>query len=303
MSAFSRTLHTCRRGFTLIEILVAIAILVIVGLGLSQILSLALQTWQQGLIRADCFTKARVVLDSATADIQRGLFRSDLYNFPNSTSSPPTFTFYTRAAGVSAGNSSIRPVSLVTYQLAPANANLPGYLLRSETPVIWTGTGANLHFYQPLPPVIAATASAPVPPNDLLSTGIVDFEMLFLLSDGTTIPANAYKTPSTASVVMIGLTVAVIDDKVLTLLHPTTTSQLSNIQKTLENTISTTSTNFAPMTIPSNSTTYISPNYDRSIKELWDPAIAPLFQNAGYPKSLATGLQTFERFVPCTPFN
>jgi len=301
MKTFRRTPQSSRDSFTLVEVIVAIAILVVVGLGLTQILSMALQTWQQGLVRADCYTKARVVLDAATADIQRGLFRTDLYSFPNSTNSPPTFTFYTRAAGVSAGNSSVRPVSLVTYQLAPASANLPGYLLRSETSVNWSGT--NLNFYQSLPPVVAGSASGSVPPNDLLSTGIVDFEMLFLLSDGTTIPANAYKTPSTASVVMIGLTVAVIDDKALTLLHPTTTTQFSNIQNTLETAISTTSTNFAPMTIPINSTTYVSPNYKRSIKELWDPAIAPFFQTAGYPKSLTTGLQTFERFVPCAPFN
>jgi prepilin-type N-terminal cleavage/methylation domain-containing protein len=290
-------MHQRRNGFTLVEVIVAIAILLIVGLGLSQILSLSLQTWQQGLIRADCYTKARVVLDAATADIQRGVFRSDLNNFPNSASSPPAFTFYTRAAGMNTGNTPVRPVSLVTYQLS-TNPNTRGYLLRSENTINWSG--ANLNFDQSLSAVGAATATAPLPPNDLLSTGIVDFEMLFLLSDGTTIPANQYKTPSTASVVMIGLAVAVIDDKVLTLLHPATSTQYSNIQTTLESALSS---NFAAMTVPSNSTTYVSPNYDRSIKELWDPAIAPYFQNTAYPKALGSGLQTFERFVPCTPFN
>ncbi|HEY0256603.1 MAG TPA: prepilin-type N-terminal cleavage/methylation domain-containing protein [Candidatus Methylacidiphilales bacterium] len=304
MNALRRSLYSRRSGFTLVELTVAIAILVMVGLGLTQVLSLSLQTWQLGLIRADCYTKARVVLDAATADIQRGVFRPDLKNFPASTTTPPTFTFYTRAAGISTGAGAVRPVSLVTFQLSTAS-NLQGYLLRSEKTINWGTSGANLNvFEQAAQPVSAASAPASGPPNDLLSTGIVDLEIIFFLSDGTTVLAKNYQSPTAASVVMIGVATAVIDDKVLALLQPATSTRLSNIQTALERALSS---NFSAMTSTTNpttgATTYVSSNYGRSIKALWDPALAPFYTTTGYPKSIATGLQTFERFIPCTPFN
>jgi prepilin-type N-terminal cleavage/methylation domain-containing protein len=298
MNVFRHALLRRRRGFTLVELMVAMAILSIMGLGLAQVLSLSLQTWQQGRIRADCYTKARAVLDVVTADIQRGVFRPDLKNFPSSLTSPPSFTFYTRSAGINTGGGSVRPVSLVTYQLS-TNPNLRGYLLRSENTIVWSAS-SNLNFLQQLTPVSAAPAPTMGPPNDLLSTGIVDFEMIFLLANGTTVLAKNYQSPTLSPVVTIGMAVAVIDDGVMTQLQPATSSKFSNIQTALEG------------ALPSNSmaanssagvTTYSSSNYYRSIKELWDPALAPFYQNNSYPKAFAIGFKTFERFVPCTPFN
>jgi len=216
------------------------AVLSIVAVGLLQILGLSMQTWQQGLAQTNCYTKARVVLDSATADIQRAVFRPDLKNFPTPTSTlTPTFTFYTRDAGATTGTTSVRPVSLVTYQLS-ANSNLQGCLLRSEQTITWTGTTTgtgttNLGFYQSLSAVTAATGTTTAPPpDDLLSTGVAGFEMIFLLSDGTTTLAKYYKSPTQAQVVMVGVAVAVIDDQAMTQLQPATSSNFSNIQKALE---------------------------------------------------------------------
>jgi len=297
-----------RSGFTLVELLVAIAILSIVALGLLQILSLSMQTWQQGLAQTNCYTKARVVLDSVTADIQRGVFRPDLNNFPTPSSTStltPTFTFYTRDAGASTGTTSVRPVSLVTYQMS-TSSSLQGCLLRSEQTINWsgttTGTGTtNLSFLQPLNAVAAATGTTTAPPpDDLLCTGVAGFEMIFLLSDGTTTLAKYYKAPSQAQVVMIGVAVAVIDDQAMTQLQPATSSNFGNIQKTLETGLNS---NFSLMTIPTGYTSYTSTYTGRSIKEYWDSAMQPIFLSPGYPKSLASGFQTFERFVPCTPFN
>lgn len=191
-----------------------------------------------------------MVLDAVTADIQRGVFRPDLKNFPNSSATQitlpnsvtmPTFTFYTRAAGMSTGSGTVRPVSLVTYQLSKT---LPGYLLRSENTIIWTG-GSNFNFQQPFSTVPQAS-TAQAPPNDLLSTGIVDFKIIFLLSDGTTVLAEDYQSPTKASVVTIGVTVAVIDDKVLALLQPATTTQFSKIQQALETSLSLSPPHFPP---------------------------------------------------------
>jgi prepilin-type N-terminal cleavage/methylation domain-containing protein len=295
-----------RSGFTLVEILVAMAVLSIVAVGLLQILGLSMQTWQQGLAQTNCYTKARVVLDSATADIQRAVFRPDLKNFPTPTSTlTPTFTFYTRDAGATTGTTSVRPVSLVTYQLS-ANSNLQGCLLRSEQTINWTGTSTstgttNLGFYQSLSAVTAATGTTTAPPpDDLLCTGVAGFEMIFLLSDGTTTLAKYYKSPTQAQVVMIGVAVAVIDDQAMTQLQPTTSSNFGNIQKALETALTS---SFSQMTIPAGSTAYASTSTERSIKALWDPAMQPFYQSPPYPKSLAIGFQTFERFVPCTPFN
>jgi hypothetical protein len=127
--------------------------------------------------------------------------------------------------------------------------------------------------------------------------------MIFLLSDGSTVLAKDYLSPTSAQVVMIGVAVAVIDDHVMTQLQPTTSGNFKHIQDLLEQTL--TNNNFAQMKVPMGSTTYVSTTNLRSIKELWDadPAVVALDQAAGYPKSLAAGFQTFERFVPCTPFN
>jgi len=285
-----------RSAFTLVEVLVATAVLSIVVVGLAQILSIAMQTWQQGLIRTNCSTKARVVLDSVSADIQRGVFRPDLHNFPTPASyTAPTFTFYTRAAGASTGTGTVRPVSLVTYQLS-TSSNLQGCLLRSENTINW-GASSNLNFLQPLTPVSPATVPATsVPPNDLLSKGVAGFEMLFFLSDGTTVPAKYYQYPTSAPVVMIGVAVAVIDDQSMTQLQAANSADFTNIQNAL---VTALSLKFSQMTGPP----YTSTNYGRSIKALWDPALVQFYQAVGYPKALATGLQTYERFVPCTPFH
>jgi prepilin-type N-terminal cleavage/methylation domain-containing protein len=96
MNFLRYSVPSSRSGFTLVEILVAIAILSIVAVGLLQILNLSVQTWQQGMIRTNCYIKARTVLDTAVADIQRGEFRSELHNFPTPSTTMPTFTFYTR---------------------------------------------------------------------------------------------------------------------------------------------------------------------------------------------------------------
>lgn len=298
MNTFRNPTPPGRVAFTLVEILVAMAILSIVAVGLLQILGFSMQTWQQGLAQTNCYTKARVVLDSATADIQRGVFRSDLKNFPTPASyTAPTFTFYTRAGGVSTGSGSVRPVSLVTYQLS-SSANLQGCLLRSENTIDW-GASSNLSFLQQLSTVPAATVpTTSVPPNDLLSNGIAGFEMIFLLSDGSTVLAKYYQSPTAAQVVMIGVAAAVIDDRAMTQLRPATSPDFGNIQKALETALNS---NFSQMTV--NSGTYTSANYGRSIKEYWDQAMVPIYQAAGYPKSLASGFQTFEQFVPCTPFN
>jgi prepilin-type N-terminal cleavage/methylation domain-containing protein len=302
-----------RSGFTLVEILVAMAVLSIVAVGLLQILSLSMQTWQQGLAQTNCYTKARVVLDSVTADIQRGVFRPDLKNFPTPTSTlTPTFTFSTRDAGATTGTTSVRPVSLVTYQMS-GSAGLQGCLLRSEQPINWGGTSTstgttNLSFYQSVTSVTAATGTTTAPPpDDLLCTGVAGFEMVFLLSNGSTVLAKYYQTPTASPVVMIGVAVAVIDDQAMTQLQPTVSPNFGNIQKALETALFSNSNfnnNFSPMTL-SSSGSYTSSNAvpERSIKELWDPAMLSIFQSPSYPKSLASGFQTFERFVPCTSFN
>ena len=67
-----------------------------------------------------------------------------------------------------------------------------------------------------------------------------------LLSDGTTVLAEDYQSPTKASVVTIGVTVAVIDDKVLALLQPATTTEFSKIQQALETSLSLSPPHFPP---------------------------------------------------------
>lgn len=201
-----------RNSFTLLELLVGIAILALMTVFLTQIIVISSQTWQQGQARADDFSKARALLDLLTSDLKNGVYREDLCAFPGSA-----VAFYTRRSGFSEG-SSVRDVSLVRYTL-----NTNSVLQRADMPINWTDQATIISFGN----TNALPNLSSVNSRDT-SDGVVGFKVLFLGTDGrlssTYAPANGLRGFS------IGL--AVVDKQTLKKL---TSTQLGTLQSALQN--------------------------------------------------------------------
>jgi prepilin-type N-terminal cleavage/methylation domain-containing protein len=190
------------RAFTLVEILVSLAVLsIIVGM-MGTMLSTMGVLWHDAQKRVNNFSKARAMLDMMTHDLQAGVYRSDLSAFSNSA-----ITFYTQRPGVSTSGAVARDVSIVGYDLNNS------VLQRSSQVIYWTDSPTSyLVFGQP-PPAIPATT-----PQDAAS-GVIDFKLLFLHKDGTL--TSTYTTSPANPVRAIAITLAVVDDQTLLMLNQT----------------------------------------------------------------------------------
>jgi prepilin-type N-terminal cleavage/methylation domain-containing protein len=193
------------RGFTLLELLVAMAVLALMTVLLAQILVSTSKSWLGGQARANNFAKARSMLDLMARDVQSGVFRSDLGAFDGSEMS-----FYTRRAGVSTNQ--VRDVSLVKYYLSNST------LQRADLAIPWSNNAASDISFgttNSLPQLAGVTARDASP-------GVVGFKALFLQQDGT---LSATFDPATSRGVAIGL--AVVDDRTLAKLG---TTQIAGLQ-------------------------------------------------------------------------
>jgi hypothetical protein len=284
--------HSCRasdrglRSFTLIEMLVSIAVLSLMVAAMAQMLGLIGNAWGQGTSRTDAFTKGRSTLDLIMGDIQRGVFRSDIPSFLSNAQSVSTngasyfingsFTnaFYTRTPGVDNGVS-VRDVSLVSYALNSVN---PGYgkvsLQRAELPVPWATSGASQIPFgsdSTFMTLLSQTTPQEVAP------GVVGFQMLFRRQDGSVIPCSSYTGEdfTHGPVIAIGVGIALVGKQALTEMSATQAATFAG------------QVGAVPITT--------------SAKSAWDQGIGPATLNQ-YPKNLAFSFMTFERWVVCQPF-
>jgi prepilin-type N-terminal cleavage/methylation domain-containing protein len=187
-------------GFTLVEVLVSMTVLtVMVGMFGTMMLSMG-QYWQDAEKRVNNFTKARAMLDLMASDIQSGVFRSELSDFPTTS----LLAFYTERPGV---GTDPRDLSIVGYSLNGST------LQRSCQAVAWTDVA------QPL------SSSTTLSPQDA-AAGVLDFKMLFLQSNGTL--SSTYGTNTRA----IGITLAVVDDD--TLIRLTQANKVTALNTALE---------------------------------------------------------------------
>ena len=275
-----RAVPSGQSSFTLVEILVALAILSFILVIMSRMLGLTSSAYSEGRSRIDDFTKGRAMMDLIAGDIQKGIFRPDLAAFGLGSqfatnngalfllNNGATNAFFTRRAGVGAN---VRDLSLVSYTLVLTNAVLE----RSDYAVPWTPAGdwaSSLPFGTNLDAVLP-NASAREAAN-----GVIALELAFQRQDGSL--TNAYSGYiATNPVVAVGIGLAVIDRQTLKLLSP---QNLADINAMLVG-------SFTQSVLQTN-----------GIKAGWDAALTGAFFSA-YPKPLATGLKTFERWVPCQP--
>jgi len=103
-----------RAAFSLIELLVAMAVLAVLLILLTQVFSMVSGIWNAGRSQADNFAQARVALDVMGRDLQAAVLRPDLPAF--FVGGAPELAFYTKQQSLaSATNSGNRPLSQVSY--------------------------------------------------------------------------------------------------------------------------------------------------------------------------------------------
>jgi hypothetical protein len=284
--------HYCRtsdRGlcsFTLVEMLVAIAVLSLMIAAMAQMLGLIGNAWGQGTSRTDTFGKGRATLDLVIGDIQRGVFRNDIPSFLGNAQSFSTngasyfingsFTnaFYTRTPGVNNGVP-VRDVSLVSYALNSVNqGNDKISLQRAELPVPWTSSGASQISFGSDSTFMTLLSQAT--PQEV-APGVVGFQILFRRQDGSVILCSSYTGEdfTHGPVIAIGVGIALMGKQAL--------AEMSSTQVA----------NFAGQVGAVPITT--------SAKSAWDTGIGPATLNQ-YPKNLASSFMTLERWIDCQPF-
>ncbi|PTX96711.1 hypothetical protein DB345_05880 [Spartobacteria bacterium LR76] len=136
---------TRHRAFTLIEILVGVAILAIVGLLIVQIITATSSASRMSNAGIDAAAQARLAFDRMGIDLAAMVRRPDI-DFQSTSSfgaAPPyglVFVSGVMSAGLSGTNN--RGYSLVGYQINGTTDTPTPCLLRGAVPIAWQGTSA-----------------------------------------------------------------------------------------------------------------------------------------------------------------
>jgi prepilin-type N-terminal cleavage/methylation domain-containing protein len=310
-----------RDSFTLIEILVSMAILSIIVLALGSLMSLITQTWLAGINAGNNFAKARTMLTVLDRDTQTMVLRRDLAAFSDATGNT-NLCFYSAIQGQppALGTVDDRELSLVQYYLqqlpAPGSAT-NSLLLRynwgmnfqagGTTPSVSAITNASSTNSDNIMAQMASPTWAGLPPEDV-ANGVIAFRWQFVdgmgglitppyisagISSGAKTPFYYNFTTPSASYNPRSLVVSlvVVSDNAYQLAVQT-------------GTLGTLITQFSSATMPTTgggagSTTYDTETY----AQLWSGV---LNNPAGFAKSqgipapvIATGtIQVFERHIP-----
>ena len=257
-----------RDSFTLVEVLVAIAILSIMLVFLGAILASVTAVSSIGQQDSENSGNARAILDLMTRELEAGVSRPDLNqtNWIAATASGSTLTFYSQSTGSppSSGTppavGTYRPLSFIEYVFNQTGTN--SFLERGDQAILWTDsppTSLPLGYVNP---------TAPSPTQSMVLDGVVAFQVTFLQQDGSL--SYVYSSTNT---VAAAVSLGVVDSKSLKLLL--NSGQLPRLSKVLAT--------------AANGT--VDP------EEAWENAINTSPVLGTYPNQVRTGLQFFERIV------
>lgn len=142
-----------RQGFTLVELLVAMSVLVIIGVLLAQIISATSNTTVLSNRNVDAASQSRIAFDRIQLDVAGWIKRSDidcvLQNSPAGTTPPvPLMQFFSAvsSSGISPRTNN-RNISLISYEMRPHADNPDSSksgrlcLTRAGMPVPWNVAG------------------------------------------------------------------------------------------------------------------------------------------------------------------
>jgi prepilin-type N-terminal cleavage/methylation domain-containing protein len=207
-----------KRAFTLVELLVSLAVLSVLVVLLAQVITLTGQAIAINTTKLDAAKQARLFFDRLATDLALRPRRTDLGMQFLSVAGSDSFQFYSQVDGYSG----TRHIAAVGYRIGTVNGNISG-LERGATGTDWLASGNPLIF---LP-----KASVPPPPDsdyELLAAGIFRLEICYLLNTGalTTVPKSDFSNVS-ALVVAIG----VLDENSRKILSDAQLSQLAGALK------------------------------------------------------------------------
>lgn len=264
-----------KNGFTLVELLVSMAIMITVLLLFARIITWVTDGWARGNQLADNLGKGRAAIDLITRDLQMGVFRPDLGAFTTQTGSASTtgsnYCFF-----VARNGGGDRPLTLVNYYV-DGNATLE----RQVAPVSWANPAANpcITFGTNSIPQVAALASGSN--TSELVTGVIAFQMYFVNS-GSSGATSTYSTTFSNTAAQrtqgVGVAMILVDDKTQALLVA-----LGKFQSLLQ-------AGWGP---PPDL------NASHGLAQYWNQKVTGFFQNSGsgYPAMARSGIHVFESVV------
>ena len=264
-----RSGRTRRLAFTLVEVLVAIAVLSIMILFLGTIASSIGSVSHGSRQNAETSGDARAVLDLMCRELTEGVSRPDLNptNWISLTNSGTTLGFYSRNTGSAIATTgttttTYRPLSYIEYSWSQGTTN--SFLARGDHAFLWS---------DPILTTLPTVSNG----SDVLD-GVVAFQVTFLQQDGSF--SDGYSNTNTLAATV---SLAMVDSDSLKILI--NTANLQNLS-TLLNKASAGTT----QTVLSGGSTN-SPRMD------WENAINSSPGINAYPQQVKTGLHFFERTV------
>ena len=132
------------RGFTLLEMLVAVSVFGILMAMLAKMVFSASAVWTHTRTSSDNLSRARVAMDNLQIDLSKAILRPDLAAFVDATGQSTdsngnaVVAFYAERPGISY-EANQREIGLVSYTLTSDSAGNP-ILQRSVMPVEWGDT-------------------------------------------------------------------------------------------------------------------------------------------------------------------
>ncbi len=284
-----------RRGFTLVEVLVATSVLTLMVLMLTALMNSASLTITAGNRHLAADDQARQVFDRMQVDFARMLKRNDVYfNFGKPTGND-TFSFFSESPGYfTSGTSSSAESnsSLISYeiplpsQLTPTTQNLANNLCRLGQGNQWT----DIAF------VPGTTPAYSISNGHLLSNAIFRMESAFLYrtSDTTLQISSAAPTPGSnfQNLEAIIVALGVLDSDSQKLVPASAYTTL--VAALPDYTAATTPTTISLNTPSTPSASAIDP-----ILSSWRAAInSPTFaQTAGIPDAAARQVRVYQRII------
>jgi len=265
-----------QRGFSLVEILVAVTITSLMLVTLAQMMSVISKSWLEGVKRVDNYAKARATMDLITRDLQAGVFRSDLGAFRNDGGQPAFAFFVKRPSAGTEGND--RRLSLISY-VEDKNEHT---IKRASTAIGWSAdnSAAAMNFSSLATnlksiPFYAALPSSPEQMDDI-AEGILRAEMYFIDKEGE------YQYEYTEGCKVVGITIAVMDQQTLKLMKKAFPAKLDDLTDT-----------GGAFRAPSLGELNSGVTYQSK----WEEAMNEESFFNGYPPAARTSIRLMERFV------
>jgi prepilin-type N-terminal cleavage/methylation domain-containing protein len=278
--------YSLKLAFTIVELLVSMAILSIMLIAIASAIGYVSQLFTNSVGAVDNFAKARVLLNALDRDIQMMIIRRDVGAFADPTNGPAC-AFYTQVQGYPGTDT--RSLSLVQYSLT--NSATSSVLIRQNCGMNFVaGSGLTPEVGYNGTNLLQLTNSnfTTVPP-ETASTGVIAFKWQFIDGNGainTPTSTTPFLSPYLAPNSLTNYRIVVISMVVLS----------SSAYKLAIQTgkLSTVIADFP--TSPSNLTTAL-PTYSQYWNNLLNNPAGGVFDTT-LPAPIRGGIQVFERHIP-----